>query len=323
MPLLRSAFAPPPLLANGHLQTLLPVLLPRRLRLAFAPESLELGDGDFLHLDWLRGGNARLAILSHGLESDTEAGYIRGMTRALQAAGWDVLAWSMRGCGPSANRLLRFYHSGETGDLGALIDHAATGYAQIALIGFSLGGNITLKYLGEPSPHRAIVAGVAISAPVDLASSALAIDSRRLNRLYRLAFLFALRGKIRQKARRFPRELDVTGLRGIGTLREFDDRYTAPLHGFRDAADYWARASSRPFLPAIRVPTLLLNARNDPMLDAPSFPYAEAEQNPSLFLETPDSGGHVGFMDFRDGLNPWSERRAVEFLSAHGYHNSR
>ena len=120
--------------------------------------------------------------------------------------------------------------------------------------------------------------------------------------------------KIEQKARRFPDELDVTGLRSIRSLRAFDDRYTVPLHGFRDAADYWAQASSRQYLPRIAVPTLLLNARNDPFLTPESFPTAEAQNNPALFLEAPESGGHVGFLDCAGGLKPWFEQRVAEFL---------
>ena len=140
-----------------------------------AAERLELPDGDFLNLDWVRRGHRRLVILSHGLEGSFDAGYIRGMAAALVAAGWDALAWTFRGCGPEPNRLLRFYHSGETGDLSTIIRHAAVRYEQIALVGFSLGGNLTLKYLGEAPPHPAITSAAAISAPVDLAASARAL----------------------------------------------------------------------------------------------------------------------------------------------------
>ena len=146
MPVLPSGFRPPVWLRGGHLQTVLPVFWRRRSARLRQAERLELPDGDFLELSWNKAGFRRLAILSHGLEGDTEAGYIRGMAAALEAAGWDVLAWTFRGCGPLPNRLLRFYHSGETGDLGAVIRHAAPGYPEgVALVGFSLGGNMTLK----------------------------------------------------------------------------------------------------------------------------------------------------------------------------------
>jgi predicted alpha/beta-fold hydrolase len=315
MPIVASRFQPPAFLSNGHIQTILPALLPRRLSIAFQHERFELDDGDFLDLDWARTGRDKLAILSHGLEGCSDDGYNRGMATALQAAGWDALAWNFRGCGKEMNRLPRLYHSGETGDLGAVIRLAATKYSRIALIGFSLGGNMTLKYLGEASPHPAVIGAVAISVPIDLAASALALDQRWSNRIYLQRFIKSLIAKVETKALRFPDQVDVTGSRTIRTFREFDDRYTAPIHGFLDAADYWKKSSARQFLDRITIPTLLLNARNDPFLAPECFPFEEAEQNPYLFFEAPESGGHMGFIDLAHGGDPWSEHRVVEFLA--------
>ena len=316
MPVIRSHFAPPPFLRNGHAQTILPVLLPRRIRVAVARERLELADGDFLDLDWSRTGRNRLAVLTHGLEGGSTQTYIRGMAAALVAAGWDVLAWNFCGCSGEPNRLLRAYHSGDTGDLTAVIGHAAAGYECVALVGFSLGGNVVLKYLGEAPAHPAVMAAVAISAPLDLAACARKLDRQWSNRIYLRRFLTSLVGKIEAKARLFPGHVDATGVRRMRSFQEFDDRYTGPLHGFRDAADYWTQASARQFLPQITLPTLLLSPRNDPFLAAEAYPWAEAEANPHLFLEAPESGGHVGFVDLRRGIQPWSERRVVEFLGA-------
>ena len=316
MPIIPSDFRPPWYLREGHVQTILPVLLPRRVDLTFERERWESPDGDFLDLDWARSGRNHVAILSHGLEGSSKDACIRGMAAALVAAGWDVLAWNFRGCGGEANRLLRFYHSGETGDLAAVIGYAAAAYTRVALIGFSLGGNVTLKYLGEAQTHPAVVAGVGISVPVDLAASVRVLDQRWANRIYLRRLLEPLVAKVQAKARLFPHQLDVAGARAIRTFAEFDGRYTAPLHGFRDAMDYWARSSARPFLPRITVPTLLLNARNDPLLAPECFPFEEAEANPALFLEAPKSGGHVGFLDFFHGLHPWSEQRVVKFLTS-------
>jgi len=299
---------------NGHAQTILPVLLSRRVRLETQRERLELADGDFLDLDWSRASRPRVAILTHGLEGCSTQTYIRGLGAALGAAGWDVLAWNFRGCSGEPNRLLRAYHSGETGDLATVIARAAIDYQKIALVGFSLGGNVVLKYLGEASPHPAVTAGVAISAPIDLAACARHLDQRWSNRVYLRRFLVSLVGKIEAKARMFPERLDVRGLRRMRSFQEFDDRYTGPLHGFRDAADYWAQASARQFLLRIAVPTLLLSPRNDPFLAPEAYPWLEAEANPHFFLEAPESGGHVGFLDFANGLQPWSERRVVEFF---------
>ena len=313
MPLVSSQFRPPAFLRNGHVQTILQVLFPRRFTLRFERERLDLDDGDFVDLDWHEAGSRRVAILSHGLEGNSRQDYMLGTARALIASGWDVLAWNFRGCGGEPNRLLRFYHSGETGDLAAVIRHAAARYERIALVGFSLGGNVTLKYLGEAPPHHAVCAAAAVCVPIDLASCARALDERASNRVYLRRFITTLVAKIEAKARRFP-ELDVRGARRIGSFREFDGRFTAPIHGFRDADDYWARASARPLLPRITVPTLLLNPRNDPFLAPPCYPEPEAEASAHLFLETPDSGGHVGFLDLANGLERWSERRVAQFL---------
>ena len=317
MPILEPTFHPPRYLRGGHRQTILPAFWRRNHPPLPEAETLELPDGDFLGLRWRRAGHPCLAILSHGLEGDADAGYIRGMAAALGAAGWDLLAWTFRGCGPRPNRLLRFYHSGETGDLAALIRRAASSYpAGIALVGFSLGGNMTLKYLGEAPPHPAVLGGVAISAPVHLAASARALDRRWGNRVYLRRFLKTLVAKVRAKSVAFPGEIDVTHLRRIRNFQQFDDRYTARLHGFRDAADYWAQSSSRQHLGGITLPTLLLNAHDDPFLPPECFPLAEARANPHFFLEAPAHGGHVGFVDFADAAGrTWAERRAVAFLA--------
>ncbi len=312
MPVVRSAFAPPFFLRNGHVQTVLGAVLPRRGGVIFERERLELPDGDFLDLDWARAGHARAAVLSHGLEGNSRNSDIRGLAAALNAAGWDVLAWNFRGCSGEANRLARFYHSGETGDLAAVVARAAESYRDLALGGFSLGGNMTLKYLGEGSAHPAIRTAVAVSAPVDLASSARALDRRRSNRIYLGRFMKSLTEKVAEKARRFPGEIDAAGLGGVRTFAEFDDRYTARIHGFRDAEDYWARSSARQYLGGIRVPSLLLNALDDPFLTPESFPFPEAKTNARFFLETPASGGHLGFLDAR-GF--WIGRRIPEFFS--------
>ncbi len=316
MPVVASSFDPPWWLRNAHLQTVLPVFWRRHLRFPGVAERLELTDGDFLDLDWVRRGHRRLAILSHGLEGSFDAGYIRGMAAALTASGWDALAWTFRGCGPEPNRLLRFYHSGETGDLATVIQHAASQYDHLALIGFSLGGNLTLKYMGEKPPHPSIIGAAAISVPVDLASSAGALDQRRGNRLYLRRFLDTLIAKVEAKARRFPGEIDLTSIRRIRSFQEFDDRYTARLHGFRDAEDYWRQSSARQFLPQITVPSLLINAWDDPFLPPACFPVDEAEANPCFFLDAPAHGGHVGFLDFPPGdSRTWAERRVVDFLN--------
>jgi predicted alpha/beta-fold hydrolase len=314
MPVVTSSYQAPRFLRNGHVQTVLPTFLPRAQPPHPRHERLELADGDFLDLRWYQVGHKRLAILSHGLEGSAEAVYIRSMSATLLLAGWDVLAWNFRGCGGIANRLPRSYHSGESNDLRSVIGHASETHEKIALIGFSLGGNITLKCIGELAPHPHIIAAAAVSAPVDLASSARVLDERTDNRIYLKRFLNTLILKMEAKARLFPDNFDIQGIRAFRTIKEFDDRFTAPLHGFRDADDYWERASSLPHLASLSIPTLLLNALNDPLLTTPSFPRELASASPYLHLEMPDYGGHVGFLDHR--LRGWHERRVVDFIGA-------
>ena len=319
MPMIHdSSYRSPAWLRGGHAQTMVPALFRRVAQVTRQWERLEMPDGDFIDMAWSGKESARLAILSHGLEADARTGYIQAMAAALSARGWDVLAWNFRGCGGQPNRLLRMYHSGATEDLHAVICHALKHHSaeSVDLIGFSLGGNLTLKYLGErpaelsPRLHRA----VAFSVPCDLACS-----SRQLallsNKIYMERFLRAMRSKIRAKKRMFPEQLDLTHLHRIRTFQEFDDRYTAPIHGFQDAADYWKRNSSRQFLPHIKLPTLLVSALNDPFLGPGCYPFEEAAASDAFHFEAPATGGHVGFSSIGTGGEYWSETRAVEFLS--------
>ena len=317
MPLVTSSYRAPLGLRSGHLATIFPTLFRQVGRPEIKRERLELPDGDFLDLDWSPRKHHRLAIIGHGLEGESSAKYIRGMSLALQKRKWDTLAWNCRGCSGEPNRVLRSYHSGASEDLASVVNDAvAQGYAAISLIGFSLGGNIVLKYLGEEGQDlpREVQAAVAFSVPCDLTSSSLRLGDRD-NLLYMSRFMDGLKNKVIQKHQKFPGKLDLSGLRGIKTFAQFDDRFTAPLNGFRDARDYWTRASSKPLLHRIAIPTLLVQARNDPFLPAACFPVEAAESNPSLFLETPAHGGHVGFIS--KGKEYWSEARASEFLHQH------
>ncbi|MAA65729.1 MAG: alpha/beta hydrolase [Alteromonadaceae bacterium] len=311
-------YRPPLWLRNGHLQSVWPSLF-RRVELA-APQSetLQTSDQDELHLDWYRQGSGRLAIISHGLEGHSRRPYVLGLAKALIAQGWDVLAWNFRSCGGVMNKQPRFYHSGATVDLAAVVQHAlgaSDGYQHVALSGFSMGGNLTLLYLAEQGEHidPRIRGAVAFSVPCDLAGSAamLALPSRRI---YMKRFLDDLHEKMKTKAVLFPERIDVAGFEAIRNFREFDNRYTAPLHGFRDAEDYWEQSACLHRLKDIRVPALMVNAQDDPFLSSSCFPGKREILGPCVKVEAPKWGGHVGFVELaRDGYY-WSERRAVRYL---------
>jgi predicted alpha/beta-fold hydrolase len=288
-------------------------------------ERIETPDADFLDLDWAYvRGNAgsdradRVAVVTHGLEGSADRTYVRGMARALVRRGWDVCAWNLRGCSGEPNRRVPTYHSGKTEDLSLVVDHVLQkGYETAALVGFSLGGNMTLKYLGErgDAVDDRIGRAAAFSVPVDLASSARQI-SRVTNWHYTQYFLRSLRETIRVKAKQHPGVVSTEPFESIRTLSDFDDAYTAPLNGFRSAADYYAQASSKQFLSDLAVPTLLVNAANDPFLGDACYPTAIAQRSDRLTLDVPDSGGHVGFVDFGHDGEYWSERRAGGWLAA-------
>lgn len=280
---------------------------------------VELADGDFLDVDGSHGFGNRAVLIAHGLEGSSGGAYVRGMVRAFNRRGWDALAMNFRGCSGEPNRLLRSYHSGATEDvLHVLRMLISQGYAGVGLIGFSLGANMVLKLLGELGAQAPgeLIGGVAISVPCDLRAACEAM-ARPANAIYMKRFLASLREKVRAKQARFPVELNDEGYARLKTFRHFDDRYTAPIHGFCDAEDYWARCSANAFLATIARPTLLLNALDDPFLAPSCFPSSAASAHRFVHLEAPQHGGHVGFVGH--GLcadEYYSERRALEFLGA-------
>ena len=319
MPRVSSSYRAPFLLRNAHLHTVYPTLARKVRGVVYMRERLELPDGDFLDLDWVRHGEGRrLAVLCHGLESGSGAQYMRGMTQFLSAQGWDVLALNYRGCSGEENRLPRSYHSGATEDLDAVMEHiqGMDQYSLVALVGFSLGGNLVLKYLGEGRPLAARVkAAACVSVPCDLASSAERLGSWQC-RMYMHSFAKSLKAKLLKKAERFPGAFQEGVGQPIRSFAEFDHWYTAPAHGFLSAQDYWERCSSRPYLREIKTPTLLLNAQDDPFLPNACYPEDEAAGSPSLYFEAPRHGGHLGFVGNRRNSSYWHEVRIGQFLAS-------
>lgn len=322
MPIIpESTYRAPMGFKNGHLQSIFPTLFRKIDDVNYQRERLETSDGDFVDLDWSRVGGDRLVILSHGLEGNSARQYIKGMARIFNQAGWDALPWNYRSCSGEANRLLASYHSGFTDDLDRVVTHAAARekYQEIALIGFSIGGNITLKYAGEMGEdiHPLIKRIVAFSVPCDLHKSAIQL-ARPSNKIYMKRFLKMLHLKIKDKMKMMPGAINDDDYHLIKTFEDFDNRYTAPLNGFKDAHEYWEKASCKRYLPAIAIPSLLVNAANDPFLTPECFPVREAVENANFFLESPPSGGHTGFIEFNTAGHYWSEKRALAFVTETG-----
>jgi uncharacterized protein len=312
---LTAAYVPPFFLFNAHLETIYPALLRRISGVAFQRQRIDTPDGDFLDLDWLKRGSRHLVVISHGLEGNSHRAYIRGMAKACFDAGFDVLAWNYRGCAQEMNCRPRFYHGGATDDLETVVNHVLSlgTYDTLDLIGFSMGGNITLKYLGEKKRPAAIRKAVAFSVPLDLHASCLKI-SRPENRIYARRFLKSLKLKITTKAALMA-GFDTTGIDAIKTLMAFDDRYTAPLHGFADAIAYYKDSSSLYYLQGIDRPVLIVNAQNDPFLSAECYPADQLKDHPWIRFEAPNRGGHVGFAQFSKNGLYWSESRALDFIT--------
>ncbi len=311
-------YTPPLFLPNGHLQTIYPSLF-RKLNYGFyTRERINTPDSDFLDLDWSKTGSKKIAIISHGMEGSSQRHYVVGMAAALNKNGWDVLAWNFRSCSEEINKKLRFYHSGTIDDLQTVIDHVNSlkMYDEIALVGFSMGGNQILVYLGDQGSgiDKKISKACVFSVPCHLKSSAEKLAGFG-NKIYMKRFLKFLHKKIKIKMEMFPGQIDDTDFHQVKTFKDFDDRYTSRIHGFKNAEDYWKKCSSISFIPKIKVPSLIVNALNDPFLAEECYPYNEVEINPFVEMETPKSGGHVGFGSFNnDGLY-WSEKRAIAFLN--------
>jgi uncharacterized protein len=302
---------------NGHLQTLLPGLFRKVEGVSYTRERITTDDDDFLDLDWVNNGSSQLAIFTHGLEGNSDRQYIRGSVKLFTQNGYDALAWNCRSCSGEMNKAFRMYHHGEITDIEAIINHAILkgNYTRIVLVGFSMGANMTMKYLGvhgENVPKE--VAGACVfSAPCDLEEAANVLD-RWDNWVYKRKFLRALSAKIIAKDAKFLNKLNTSKLKNVKQWRDFDEWFAAPICGYRDAEDFYKNASAKNFINGIRVKTLLVNALNDPILTPKCMPIEIAKNHPFFHLDLPKIGGHCGFMLPNEEFS-WAEKRALEFLS--------
>lgn len=315
-----SSFRPAPWLRGPHRQTLFASKMRPAPPITVEHEDFDLPDGDFIELAWLPDAGqppeTPLVVVLHGLTGSIESKYARGLLQQAAVRGWRGVLMHFRGAGRSHNRMPRGYHSGDTGDFRVLLAHLRQRFpdAPLAAVGYSLGGNVLLKYLGEEGKAAALTTGVAVSVPFDLALCARAID-QGLSRAYQRHLIGNMRDALERKFTHMEPPFPLPDLRGLSNFPAFDDAVTAPLHGFADAQDYYASASSGPFLAHITVPTLILHALDDPFMSPEVVP-AERELAAPIRLELSRSGGHVGFVSADRLLRPvfWLEQRIPAWL---------
>lgn len=315
------SYRAPRWLVGGHAQTIYPLLIKPDAQ-ALRRERWATPDGDFIDLDWTptpatTSTPAPVVTLFHGLEGSSNSHYARSLMRAVAARGWTGVVAHFRGCSGEPNRLPRAYHSGDSDEIDWILRRLRQTHPASPLyaVGVSLGGNALAKWLGEREgeAEKVVTAAAAVSAPYDLTACGHHLG-RGFNRVYTEYFLRTLKPGSQAKLGRFPGLFDEKKLRDARTLYDFDNAVTAPLHGFKDADDYWRRASSKPWLGGIRLPTLLLNAQNDPFLPASALP-ATSDVSAHVVREFPHEGGHVGFVSGGlPGRLDWLPARLLHFF---------
>ena len=312
-------------LPGAHTETLAGKLLRPTPVLGMTVERVDTSDGDFLDLAWMpeTDPEAPVVLVLHGLEGHTRRGYMIQMYQALARQGMRAVGLNFRGCSGEINRAARFYHSGETEDVVFIVKLIRDRFPRRAImaVGFSLGGNVLLKLLGEQGDRGdpPLAAASAISVPYDLSAGAAALEQGSMARVYTKYFVTSLMNKVRAKQTLLADLLDLSAVSDDSTIRAFDDAVTAPLHGFVDANDYYRKCSSKDFVSRISTPTLLIHSLNDPFLPSSAIPRAAIQENPALTLEVTDRGGHVGFVEGAVPWNAtfWAERETASFLSHH------
>lgn len=317
MPLLDATFNPSLLFKSGHFNTMYRPLFINDT-ITYQRKRITTWDADFIDLDFSKVNSKTIVLLIHGLEGSAQSSYMITTSNTLNKAGFDTVCMNLRGCSEEDNLLLETYHSGKTDDVNFVIKHITENYNydNIVIVGFSLGGNLTLKYLGENNniPNQ-VKGGIAISVPVDLTTSQAELLKFK-NKIYLTSFLSSLKDKILAKADKFPDfKLDRTLLQKASKFRHIEKQYTVPVFGFKSSEDYWIKASSKPYIPEIKVPTLLINALDDSFLSEECFPIKEAKNLTNFYLSTPKYGGHVGFLSsFFNDKNKWIEHKITNFI---------
>lgn len=310
------SYHPNTLFRNAHFNTVYASLFRKFPEVPYQRQRVITEDQDFLDIDWLKSGHKKLAFLCHGLEGSTESKYIRHLSLQLHEKGYDILAINYRSCSGEMNLGRKIYHSGATGDIHFLLKSYCLGYESIDLIGFSLGGNIVLKYAGEQGQgiFSNISSVTGISTPCDLESGAYEL-LKPINKIYSQRFLKTLKEKAKQKIKQHPDLFDIDSVLAAKSVMDFDDRFTGPVHGFEGALDYYRKCRSINFISEISIPCLILNALDDSFLAPSCYPFDQAKNNKEIELIVSKYGGHVGFTQYGKKLY-WHEEKIHQFLDS-------
>lgn len=318
MPILKSDFSPTLPFKNGHFNTMYRPLFMKDT-CTYLRKRITTWDHDFIDLDFSLVGSKTLVLLIHGLEGSSESKYITAASNHLNTQGLDAVCFNLRSCSGEDNLLLATYHSGKTEDVDFVVNHLLKNYdyEDLIIVGFSLGGNLTLKYLGEyhQKLSEKIKGGIAVSVPIDIGTSELELDKLK-NKLYVEMFFKTMKNKVLEKAFKFPEyNLDKAKLFKATKFKHLEYLYTVPVFGFKSPEDYWEKASAKPYISSIDRPTLLINAKDDTFLSPECYPRKEALNSDNFYLEIPNYGGHCGFMtSFKPQENNWLEKRIATFI---------
>lgn len=307
----------PKWLYTKHLQTIIPNLYRKVEGVQYSRERIETWDDDFLDLDWSKVNSNKLIIISHGFEGSSDRVYARGLTKILNQHNFDVCVWNFRGCSGEDNRQYFGYHSGKTDDLDYVVSHILSNnnYDEYYLIGISMGGNLTMKYLGEEKWNSAkyITSAVTVSVPIHYETSFPHLI-KGWNKIYERRFTKQVKDKVLLKQPRFPDKMNYKYIMEAKNLWEFTERCTVPMHGFKSITDYNLKVQASAYLKSITTPTLLINADNDPLLTKECYPAQLAKKSSYFSLEITQGGGHVGFCEDIKAEHNWLEKRIANYF---------
>lgn len=295
----------------AHINTCFPTFF-RKIKVNFIRERINTPDDDFLDIDWLKNNNSKVIVLCHGLEGSSRSKYIQATAKYFSEQGWDALAMNFRSCSGTLNKKPTFYHSGYTSDLELVLEKTKD-YKELVIVGYSLGANLVLKYLGERDNYpENLLCGMAVSPPCDLYANSVQLNKPN-NFIYRTFFTKKLKKKAINKSKIYPDLINENKIKKVKRINEFDDLVTAPLFGYKDSTDYYIQNSSKKFIPNIKIKTLIITPLDDPIMAPECYPYKEVKENSNILLETPKYGAHVGFSQLKN-YPYYLEQRLYEYV---------